>query len=91
MKNRVYLLIDVLNSSAEYVAQVLRGSPGVIIVDTLEDPPDIVIVVEAPDREQLAKWAIEALSSVENITGQVQLLPTRNGSSRIVTRLGPSH
>jgi len=40
-----------------------------------EGPPDIVMVVEAGGRRLLAELTIEALSSVENMTGDLQLLP----------------
>jgi len=63
--------------SLGYIGRVLQEIPGVVIVDALEGPPDVIIVMEAAEREQLAKWTIEALSSVETLTEQVRLLPTR--------------
>jgi len=53
------------------------------MVDVLTRPPDLAAVLEAQSREQLAKWTINALSSVEYITRQLQLLPTLNGSERV--------
>ena len=90
MNHKVYMLLDVIDGSTEKVTRVLRRKLGVVIVDALEGPPDVVVLIEAPEREQLAKWTIEALSSVETLTEQVRLLPTRDGSSRIATKLRPT-
>ena len=91
MNDKVYVLLDIADGKAEQVVQVLQEIPGVVMADALEGPPDVVMLIEAPERERLAKWTIEALSSVETLTEQVRLLPTRDGSNRIVTKLRPPH
>ena len=91
MKDKVYILLDIVDGKAEQVVHILQEIPGVLMVDALEGPPDIVVVIEAPEREQLAKWTIEALASVEMLTEQVRLLPIRDGSNRIATKLRSSH
>ena len=91
MNARVYILLDIVDGKAEEAAQILQESPGVVMADALEGPPDVVVLIEAPKRERLAKWTIEALSSVETLTEQVRLLPTRDESNRIVTKLRPPH
>ena len=90
MKDKVYVLLDIADGKAEEAAQILQESPGVVMADALEGPPDVVVLIEAPKRERLAKWTIEALSSVETLTEQVRLLPTRDGSNRIATKLRPT-
>ena len=87
MNDKVYILLDIVDGKAEQVAQALQGSLGVVMADALEGPPDVVVLIEASQREQLTKWTIEALSSVEMLIEQVRLLPTRDGSPRIVTEL----
>jgi len=89
MNHKVYILLDVVDGSIEKVTGVLHRKPGVVIVDAVEGPPDVVVLIEAPKREQLAKWTIEALSSVEMLTEQVQLLPTRDGSNLSIIESGP--
>ena len=79
MSARVYVLLDIKDARAEQVAQVLRESPGVAMVDALEGPPDIIMVIEAEERQQLAKLTIQAISSVETTTENVCLLPVKNG------------
>jgi len=80
MGDKVYILLDIADGKAEQVAQVLRESPGVVNADTVEGPPDVVIVMGAPTREQLAKWTVEALATVDALTEQVCLLPARDRS-----------
>ena len=91
MSHRVYVLLDIVDGQAEQVVQVLQEIPGVLMVDALEGPPDVVVLIEASEREQLAKWTIEALSSVEMLTEQVRLLPTWDGSNITVSESGPLH
>jgi hypothetical protein len=55
MNHKAYILLDVIEGSIEEVARVLRKELGVVIVDTLEGPTDVVVLIEAPEREQLAK------------------------------------
>ena len=50
----------------------------------------MILVMEAAERQHLAKLTIDALASVEMLTEQVRLLPTRDGSNRIATKLRPS-
>jgi len=78
MSARVYLLLDVLNGESDQVAQNLRGNPGVVIAEPLEGPPDVMAVIEAPDRQKLAQLAIGAISLVEGMTKGVRLLVARD-------------
>ena len=39
MKDKVYILLDVMDGKAEQVVQVLQEIPGVLMVDALEGPP----------------------------------------------------
>jgi len=74
---KVYVLLDVMDGKSEEVAQILRGKPGVVKVDQLEGPPEVITVVEAYDRQELADLTMQALASVETMTEGLQLLPTR--------------
>ena len=77
MSDRAYILLNIVDGKAEQATEVLRKSPGVVMADALEGPPDVVIVMEAPERQQLAKLTVQALASVETITERVSLLPNR--------------
>jgi putative ubiquitin-RnfH superfamily antitoxin RatB of RatAB toxin-antitoxin module len=45
------------------------------MADPLEGPPDVIVVVEAPERQRLADLTVQALSSVETMIENVRLLP----------------
>ena len=78
MNDRVYILLDIVDGKTEQAVKVLRKSHGVIMADALESPPDVIVVIGAPTREQLARLTVQALASVESITEQVSLLPSRD-------------
>ena len=89
MHDRVYILLHIVDGKAEQVAQVLQGKPGVIIADVLEsppvvmleNPPNIIMVIQACERHKLAELTIQALALVESMTEHVCLLPARDGLS----------
>ena len=76
---RAYVLIDVVDGKCEQMTQALRGRPGVITVDLLEGPPQVIMVVEAPERQRLARLTVQAISEVEMMTEDIQLLPAHDG------------
>ena len=79
MSDRVYLLLNVAEGKADQVAGRLRHLAGVRMVDLIEGQADVIAVVEAPERHELAKLTVQALSSVETVIEDLQLLPARNG------------
>lgn len=79
MSPRVYVLLDIIAGKSDRVTQTLRNKPGVILADELEEQSRIIMVVQADDREKLAKLTIQAIDSVESITDGIQLLPAKNG------------
>ena len=77
MSERVYVLLSVVGGQSEEVARTLRSKCGVLATDVLEGPPDVMMVVEARGRQQLARLMSSALASVENMTANMQVLPTQ--------------
>ena len=78
---RAYILLDIEDGKSEEAAQVLRGKPGVVLADPLEGPPDVIVLVEAPDRKKLAELTVRALAEVESMTEGLQLLPAQDGQA----------
>ena len=77
--NRAYVIIKVQQDMTERVALTLSNIGGVILVDIMEDEPDIIIiVVQAKNRQQLAELTVRAVKSVESFTEDVQLMPARS-------------
>lgn len=72
---KAYVFIDVSNGKSEQVVKTLRNKPGVVAVDNVEGPPDVIMIVEATKRQELANLTIEAMLSVEGLTESVKCLP----------------
>ena len=72
---RAYVLLRLAKGNPDRVARALRRKPGVLMADPLEGPPDVIVVVEAPERQRLADLTVQALSSVETMIENVRLLP----------------
>ena len=78
MTAKAYVLLNVASEKHKQVVRTLRGKPGVLMIDVVEGPPDVVAVLGARSRQRLAKLTIQALASVEAMTEGLQLLPTRD-------------
>lgn len=76
--NRAYVIINVQQDMTEHVALTLSSRDGVIMVDILEDKPDIIMVVQAKNRQKLAELTVKAVTSVESFTEGLQLMPARS-------------
>ncbi len=78
---KVYVLLDIIDGNCDQAIGILQNIPGVVAVDIVEGPPDIVFVVEAGERQCLAELTISALELVESTTAGIQLLPTLDNYS----------
>jgi len=74
---RVYLLFDLVNAEGAQVARKLQEQAGVVAVDVLEGPPDIVIVAEAAGRQELADYVMKILGLLDGVIDNVRVLPVR--------------
>ena len=77
--DRVYILLDVIDGKPDQVAEKLRHIAGIRIVDVVEGQPDVIVVVEAPDRQRLVEITMRVISSAENMIEDLKLLPVRDG------------
>ena len=59
MSAKVYILLDLVNVDSEQVARTLRSKSGVTTVDVLEGPPDLLVVIEAPQRQKAGECLME--------------------------------
>jgi hypothetical protein len=73
------MLLDVINGERHQAAQILQSRPGVVTVALVEGLPQLVFVVEATERQTMAKLTVSALASVESVTTGVRLLPIQDG------------
>jgi hypothetical protein len=75
---RAYVLLDIQRSKPQAVAKALRDKPGVVAVDIVEGPPDVVAVLEESERLKLAETTARVLESVETLVNCVSLLPVQD-------------
>jgi len=76
MSARAYILLNIVQGKAEEALRTLRCRLGVVMADALEGPPDIIVLLEAKERLQLAEFLIYTLASIDNITADLRLLVT---------------
>jgi hypothetical protein len=78
MSRRAYMLLDIADRNCEYAVQMLRSRAEVILADWLEGYPNIIAVVEAADRQSLARMTISVLGCIDGITEDLRLLVTQD-------------
>ena len=78
VSKRIYILLDIVSGKTKQVAKILRTSPGVVMVDALEGPPDVIMLMEATEREQLTEMTMQALDLVKTMIENAYLLPTKH-------------
>lgn len=74
-------MLETANGHSEEAAEVLRLNPGVVAVDVVEGKPDVIVVMEAGDRQELAQLLMQVISCVENTTEDARILPVRDDSN----------
>jgi hypothetical protein len=74
-KARAYVLLHTVQGCSGDVVSSLLQNSNVISVDRVEGPTDVVAIMEAPTRPQLATAVVAALSKVDVMIDSVDLLP----------------
>ena len=67
MKNKAYLLIDADKGQSSSIVIALSQKPGVLAVDVIWGPHDVVAVVEADDIEKLMHIVQSDISLIDGI------------------------
>ena len=78
MAIRAYLLLSLVHIETEKAAQSLRERPGVVVADCLEGCSDIMVMFEAPKREELARSLMPVLGSLDHSIEDLRLLVTQD-------------
>ena len=78
MSVRAYVLLDIVDGSYDYAFQMLRSRAEVVHADQLEGRPDIIAMVEAPNRQRLAEAIMPVIGCIDSITEDLHLLVTRD-------------
>jgi hypothetical protein len=90
MSERVYILLDMSEWQTEQVVERLRSIAGVRIADLIEGNPNVIALLEAPDRHRLAETTMQVISSAENVIQDLKILPVCN-ESKTHKALEPSY
>jgi hypothetical protein len=72
------MLLDIVDRSCEYAVQTLRSRSEVTFADRLQGYPNIIVMVEAADRQSLAEAIIPVLGCIDGITENLHLLVSRD-------------
>lgn len=80
MSARVYMMLDILEGKSASAMQILKNITGVVMADALEGHPNILVVIEAADRQRLVELIMPVLDSIERITKDIHLLVNRENS-----------
>ena len=80
IREKAYVLLFIVEGKSEQAVRVLWDMPGVAIVDCLEGNPNLLVILEAPDRLALAELMMPVLAAVDSITEDLRLLVTRDSS-----------
>jgi hypothetical protein len=78
MSVRAYMLRDIVDRSCEYAVERLRSKGQVMLADRLEGYPNIIVMVEAADRQGLCEAIMPVLGCIDGITENLHLLMTRD-------------
>jgi hypothetical protein len=81
MSARAYVLFEIADGNCEYAVQILRSKTGVVFVDWLEGRPDIIAMVEAPNRQRLAEAMMPVIGCIDGITEDLHMLVTRDNET----------
>ena len=82
MSAKVYLLLDLVSADSERVARTLRSKPGVATVDVLEGPPDLLTVIEAPQRQKAAEYLMGLLDSVDGMIDSLRVMLVKEPTAK---------
>ncbi|MBN1376010.1 MAG: hypothetical protein JXA01_07640 [Dehalococcoidia bacterium] len=74
MSVRIYLLLDIVNGNQACAAELLKSKPGVKLVDSLENSPDLIVVIEAPCKERLGEALMPVIDCIDGITHNLKVL-----------------
>jgi hypothetical protein len=77
MSTKVYLLLETISGNKTDLAEALNGRPGIVTMDVLEGPPDLLVVIEAPERQKAAEHLMGLLDIVDGMVEDLRVLPVR--------------
>jgi hypothetical protein len=74
------MLLDIPENKSADAMQILKTTGGVVIADKLEGHPNILVIIEAADRERLVEQMMPVLDSVDHVAEDVHLLVSQENA-----------
>jgi hypothetical protein len=74
---RAYVMLQTICNSERQDLRILHRQPGVVLVDEVEGPFDVIFAIQAADREKLADSMLRVISTVEPVTLDFQIIPSK--------------
>jgi hypothetical protein len=75
MTEKVFVLLELTTTEISTTAGELSLLPGVTGVEIIEGPPDILLTIQAPDRNRAIEYLSGILSRIDGITQDLRVLP----------------
>jgi hypothetical protein len=75
--SRAYVRVKTRQGCPETLFSNIARNSGVVVADVIEGQSDVILVLEASNREELANTVMDALAALEPMTEDVELLPVR--------------
>jgi hypothetical protein len=63
---------------------LLSGKPGIVSVNVLEGSPDLLVLLEAPEKQEAAHHLMDLMNSMEGMVEDVRILPVRETAAKLV-------
>jgi nitrate reductase NapAB chaperone NapD len=84
---RAYLVLQTDGDKSQEIASDLLDKPGIVTVDLLEGSPNLIVVVEAEEQQELVGFIVQALDLVESITKDLRFFISRESHTSILAEV----
>ena len=74
---RAYILLSSTKDNVKLLTWILREQYGATVIDGLDKPDNIIVLIEAPSLQELSDSTTKILAKVKKLTTHTQLLSVR--------------
>ena len=80
---KVYLLLEAVKGKRDNLAATIKGMAGVSAIDILDGRPDLLAVIEAPERQEVAKHLMRLLDVMDGEVEDIRVFPVQKSADTI--------
>lgn len=77
---KVYLLPEAVKGNRDNLAATIKGMTGVSAINILDFQPDLLAVIEAPERQEVAKHLMRLLDMIDGAVEDIRVLPVQKSA-----------